>query len=130
LTKNQNVGVRSVWRGGETHRWDPEAKDALDGLPPAQVWEQIEGLVFQAFDLYPRQAQKLMDDYQPEYDQDSLGLMLQNLNPVVGINNFQAVNLDPTLNLKDLMKSQSVDVLEKVLFMVTLSDKWQTEVAI
>jgi len=109
---------------------DPEAREALDGLPPALVWQQIQGLVFQAFDLYPDQAQKLMDDYQPEYDQDSLCIMLQNLNPVVGINNFQVVNLDPTLNLKDLMKSQLVDVLEKVLFMVTFSDKWLTEVVI
>jgi hypothetical protein len=63
-------------------------------------------------------------------DQESLGLMLQNLNPAVGVNNFQAVNVDLKLNLKDLMKSQAVDVLEKVLFMVTLSDKWLTEVAI
>src|SRR5271157_3315696 len=109
---------------------DPEAKEALDGLPPAFVWQQIQDLAFQAFDLYPDQAQKLMDDYQPEYDQDSLCIMLQNLNPVVGINNFQVVNLDPTLNLKDLMKSQLVDVLEKVLFMVTFSDKWLTEVVI
>ncbi len=55
--------------------------------------------------------------------------MLQNLNPVVGINNFQAANMDSKLNLKDLTKSQSVDVLDKVLFMVTLSNKWLSEVA-
>lgn len=35
---------------------DPEARAALDGLPLALVWEQIQGLVFQAFDLYPEQA--------------------------------------------------------------------------
>ncbi len=56
--------------------------------------------------------------------------MLQNLNPAVGVNNFLEVNVDPKLNLKDLMKSQPVDVLEKVLFMVTFSDKWQREVSI
>lgn len=109
---------------------DPEAKDALDDLSPALVWQQIQGLVFQAFDQYPDQAQKLMDDYQPEYDRERLGLTLRNLNPAVGVNNFQAVNVDPKLNLKDLMKSSPVDVLEKVLFMVTFSDKWLTEVAI
>ena len=42
---------------------DPEAKAALDGLPPALVWEHIQGLVFQAFDLYPEQAQELIDTY-------------------------------------------------------------------
>jgi hypothetical protein len=52
-----------------------------------------------------QERQKVLS-YQPAYDEESLGLMLQNLNPVVGINNFQAVNLDPTLNLKDLMRSQ------------------------
>ena len=107
----------------------PGSKAALDGLHPALVWHQVQDLVFQAFDLYPDQAQKLMDNYQPPYDQESLDLMMQNLNPVVGINNFQAVNMDSKLNLKDLTKSQSVDVLDKVLFMVTLSDKWPSEVA-
>ena len=93
------------------------------------VWHQVQDLVFQAFDLYPEQAQKLMDNHQPAYDEESLSLMLQNLNPVVGINNFQAANMDSKLNLKDLTKSQSVDVLDKVLFMVTLSNKWLSEVA-
>ena len=37
--------------------------------------------------------------------------------------------MDSKLNLKDLTKSQSVDVLDKVLFMVTLSNKWLSEVA-
>ena len=128
LTKKWSVSAGGLERWRNTPL-DPEAKEALDGLAPALVWQQIQGLVFQAFDQYPDQAQKLMDDYQPEYDEESLGLMLQNLNPAVGINNFQAVNLDPTLNLKDLMKSQPVDVLEKVLFMVTFSNKWLSEVA-
>src|SRR5271157_1589487 len=54
---------------------DPEAREALDGLPPALVWQQIQGLVFQAFDLYPDQAQILMDEYPSEYNEESLGLM-------------------------------------------------------
>jgi len=32
---------------------DPQAKEALGGLPPALVWEQVQCLVFQAFDAYP-----------------------------------------------------------------------------
>ena len=41
----------------------------------------------------------------------SLDLTLQNLSQVVGINNFRAVNFDPKLNLKERMKSRSVDAL-------------------
>ena len=70
-----------------------------------------------------------MAAYQPEYDQESLSVRLQNLNPAVGINNFVEVNSDPKLNLQDLLKSTNpLDVLEKVLFMVAVSSKWQSEV--
>jgi len=44
----------------------------------------------------------------------------------VGINNFQYLN--EKVNLKDVMKSKPLDVLEEVLKMVTISDKWQSEV--
>lgn len=55
--------------------------------------------------------------------------MLQNLNPVVGINNVVEVNSDPKLNLQNLLKSANPpDVLEKVLIMVTLSSRWLSEV--
>ncbi len=104
---------------------DPEAKEALDGLPPQAAWSLIQTLVYQAFEVYADEAQKLMEEHQPEYDQDSLGLMLQNLNPVVGINNFQYVNQNQ-INLKDLLKAQPLKILELVLEMVTTSDKWLT----
>ena len=107
---------------------DPEAKDALDGLPPQAAWSLIQTLVYQAFEVYPDEAQKLMDDYQPEYDEESLGLMLQNLNPITGINNFQYVSQNQ-VNLKDLLKAQPLKVLELVLEMVTTSDKWLAEVS-
>ena len=107
---------------------DPEAKDALDGLPPLAAWSLVNTLVTHAFLTYPEEAQKLMDDYQPEYNQDSLGLMLQNLNPITGINNFQYVNQGNQVNLKNLLKSPPLKVLELVLDMVTTSDKWLTEV--
>jgi len=71
-----------------------------------------------------------MVKYQPEYDQESLSLMLHNLNPAVGINNFVEVNSDPKLDLQNLLESANPpDVLENVLFMVTLSNKWLSEVA-
>ena len=109
---------------------DPQAKEALGVVPPALVWDQVQCLVFQAFDAYPEHAEELMVKYQPEYDQESLSLMMQNLNPAVGINNFVEVNSDPKLNLQDLQKSPNPPhVLETVLFMVTLSSKWLSEVA-
>jgi len=109
---------------------DPEAQGAMGGLPPAQVWQLVQVLVVQAFEEYPDESQELMDKYQPEYDQESLTVMLQDLNPAVGINNFVEVNSDSKLNMQNLLKSANPpDVLEKVLFMVTLSDKWLSEVA-
>src|SRR5271157_1347960 len=56
---------------------DLEAKEALDGLPPALVWQQIQGLVFQAFDQYPNQAQKLMVDRLEVVDPDRWVEVLQ-----------------------------------------------------
>jgi hypothetical protein len=108
---------------------DPEAKEALGSVPPQVAWSLIHTLVFQAFEYSPDEAQKLWDQYQPSFhDQMGLDLALQNLNPVVGINNFQYLN--EKVNLKEVMKAKPLDVLEEVLKMVTISDKWQTEVLI
>ena len=59
----------------------------------------------------------------------ALSLVLQHLDPAAGINSLVEINDHRKLNLKDLMKSNPPDVLEKVLFMVTLSSKWQSEVS-
>ncbi len=108
----------------------PEAKQALGDVPPAQVWQLVQVLVAHAFEAYPDEAEEVIVKYQPDYDQESLSLMLQNLNPAVGINNLVEVNSDPKLNLQNLVKSANPpNVLEKVLFMVTLSSKWQSEMA-
>jgi hypothetical protein len=111
------------------HYLDPEAKEALGSVPPEVAWEQIHTLVFQAFEYQPGEAQKLMDEYQPPFrDQMSLDLALQHVDPVVGLNNFQYLN--KKVDLRDVMKSKPLDVLEEVLRMITLSDKWQTDVLI
>ena len=65
----------------------------------------------------------------PPFDQTDLDLVLQNLNPITGINNFQYVNQGNQVNLKNLLKSPPLKVLELVLDMVTTSDKWVTEVS-
>ncbi len=109
------------------HWLDPEAKAALGDQNPAAVWSLVETLVSQAFEVYPDEAQKLMGKYQPPVDEEQLDLVLQHLDPVVGINNLVAIN---GLNFKNLLKENPPDVLEQVLFMVTLSDKWQREVSI
>ena len=58
------------WRQERLERWrntplDPEAKEALDGLPPQAAWSLIQTLVYQAFEVYPDEAQKLMEEYHP-----------------------------------------------------------------
>jgi hypothetical protein len=108
---------------------EPEAKAALGDLSPLLVWSQVGNLVAHTFEAYPDEANKLLDKYQPPVNQGWLYVALQHLDPVVGINGFVEINDDPKLNLKDLMKSNPPDVLEKVLFMVTLSSKWLSEVA-
>ena len=108
---------------------DPKAKAALGDLSPVLVWSQVGNLVAHTFEAYPDEAGKLLDKYQPPVNQEWLYLALQHLDPVVGIKNLVEINDHPKLNLKDLMKSNPPDVLEKVLFMVTLSSKWQSEVA-
>lgn len=39
---------------------------------------------------------------------------------MVGINNFQEVSNDPKISLKNVLKVQTVHVLEKLLYMVTV----------
>ncbi len=69
-----------------------------------------------------------MEKYQPPYDEESLQLLLQNLNPKVGLSNF--LGCGKVTDLSDLIhKADPLEVLEQVLWMVTLSDQWQTEVA-
>jgi hypothetical protein len=109
------------------HCLDPDAAEALGNVPPRVAWSLIQALVFQAFEYQPDEAQELWGKYQPSFrDEMSLDLALQHLDPVVGINNFQYLN--EKVNLKDVMRSKPLDVLEEVLKMVTISDKWQTEV--
>ena len=94
------------------------------------VWSQVVNLVAHTFEAYSDEADKLLDKYQPPVNQEWLYVALQHLDPVVGINNLVAVNSDPKLDLQNLLKSASPpDVLENVLFMVTLSNKWLSEVA-
>ncbi len=108
---------------------DPEAKAALGELSPVLVWSQVVNLVAHTFEAYPDEANMLLDKYQPPVNQEWLYVALQHLDPVVGINSLVEINDHPKLNLEDLMKSNPPDVLDKVLFMVTLSSKWQSEVA-
>jgi hypothetical protein len=108
---------------------EPEAKAALGDLSPLLVWSQVGNLVAHTFEAYPDEANKLLDKYQPPVNQGWLYVALQHLDPVVGINGLVEINDDRKVNLKDLMKSNPPDVLEKVLFMVTLSRKWLSEVA-
>jgi hypothetical protein len=106
-----------------------DAQVAVGSQNPAAVWALVQTLVSQAFEVYPDEAQELLDKYQPPVDEQGLVLVLQHLDPVVGLNNLEAVNSNPKLDLKNPLKNNPPDVLEKVLFMVTLSDKWQREVS-
>ena len=100
----------------------------LGNQKPQVVWEQLQALVDQAFEYNPDEAQRLLDKYQPPFkDQTSLDLILQHLDPKVGVENFQYLN--QKVNLQHVMKAKPLDVLEEVLRMLTLSDKWQREVS-
>src|SRR5947208_2554212 len=95
---------------------------------PSVIWNQIQSLVFQAFDKEPKEAESLMEKYQPPYqDEESLSLALQHLDPKVGVDNLAYLN--KKVNLENPLKSKPLDVLEEVLRMITQSDKWQEEVS-
>jgi hypothetical protein len=109
----------------------PPSRAKVENSPkpnPTVLWSRIQELVFQAFDLQPDEAEKLLDKYQPPYhDQEDLSLALQHLDPKVGVENFEYLNKKVDLN--NVMKAKPLDVLEEVLKMVTQSDKWQAEVS-
>ncbi len=117
-------------RQERAERWSktplgPAVREALHGVPPEVAWEYLQCVLFQAFEAYAEQAEKLMEKYQPPYDQESLNLMLQDLNPTVGLNNF--LGCGKVTDLSDLIHmADPLEVLEQVLWMVTVSDQWQT----
>lgn len=106
---------------------DLKTHAALAGVPPKLAWSQIQTQVFQAFDQEPDEALALMEKYQPPFDQTGLDLALQHLDPLVGVSNFQYIAQE--VKLSDVMKAKPLQVLEQVLRMVTISDKWQSEVS-
>ena len=106
---------------------DLKTHSALAGVPPQVAWSQIQTQVFQAFESQPDEAQELMEKYQPPFDQTGLDLALQHLDPKVGVSNFQYIAQG--VKLSSVMKAKPLEVLEQVLRMVTLSDKWQSEVS-
>ena len=107
---------------------DFKTQAVLGKVSPSLVWEQVKALVYQAFEVEPDESQQLMEKYQPPFDQGGLELALQHLDPEVGVNNLQYIQKG--LDLQNLMKSPPLQVLEQVLRMVSLSDKWQSEVSI
>lgn len=106
---------------------DLQAQLALKGAKPQAVWQLVETLVDQAFEEYPEESQGLMAKYQPPVDHEGLLLVLQHLDPVVGINNLAFLN--QKVNLADPLKTSPPDVLEEVLKMLTESSKYQSEVS-
>lgn len=106
---------------------DLTTQTALHGVPPQVAWDQIQAQVFQAFEHQQEEADALLEKYQPPYDQTGLDLALQNLDPKVGLNNFQYIAQG--VKLDQIMKAKPLEVLEQVLRMVTISDKWQSEVS-
>ena len=106
---------------------DLRTKTALHDVPPQVAWDQVQAQVFQAFEHQQEEADKLLEKYQPPYDQESLSLALQNLHPSVGSNNFQYIAQG--VKLDEILKAKPLTVLEQVLRMVTVSDKWQSEVS-
>lgn len=96
-------------------------------VPPEVAWRQIQTQVAQAFEEYPDEAQKLMEKYQPPLDQQEIDLTLQRIDPATGVNNFQYLN--KKVKLQQIMKEPPLEVLEEVLRMMTVSDKWQSEVS-
>ena len=105
-----------------------ETRAALNGVQPWLAWDQIQTQVFRAFECQEDEAQALMEKYQPPFDRMGLNLMLQDLDPKVGLDNFhyiaQGVRLD------QIMKAKPLKVLEEILRMVTISDKWQIQVLV
>ena len=106
---------------------DLKTAAALHGVPPQVAWSQIQTQVFQAFEHQQEEAEALLEKYQPPFDQTGLDLALQHLDPKVGMNNFQYIAQG--VKLDEVMKAKPLAVLEQVLRMVTISDKWQSEVS-
>jgi len=107
---------------------DPAVEEALHGTSPEVAWSHLQCVLFQGFDTYPEKAEQLMENYQPPYDEESLQIMLQNLNPKVGLKHL--LGCGTITDLSDLVhNADPLEVLEQVLWMVTLSSERQSDPA-
>lgn len=121
------LSSRSQNRGHPMSQLDPGTIIALQKVPPQVAWDQIQTQVYQAFEHQQEEADELLQKYQPPFDQTGLDLALQHLDPKVGLNNFKYIAQG--VKLSEIMKAKPLEVLEQVLRMVTVSDKWQSEVS-
>jgi hypothetical protein len=105
---------------------DPAVEEALNGVAPGVAWSYLQCVLFQAFYVHPAKAEELMQKYEPAYDEQSLDVMLQNLNPKVGLKHF--LGCGKIVDLSDLIhKADPLEVLEHMLWMVSLSSEWQSD---
>ena len=105
---------------------DFNAQVALGPLSPQGAWSIAQDKVEQALEDQREQAQSLADKLDLRLALDSLPLWMSQLDPVAGINNLHYINhsKEHNLNLRELQKVPPLEVLEAVIRILTVSDRW------
>jgi hypothetical protein len=106
---------------GKSPRLDPEADEALGMVSPELAWLQVGYRVRQFVDAYPDLAATMGRAMDLQMDYEDLDVLLQEIDPIVGINQLHYIQSD--LNLQDLDHQPGAKVLEGVIKIFTISDR-------
>lgn len=102
---------------------DPSARLALGGTSPQRAWDELRALTEHAIEQDFDQSQKLAEQLNLPVDLGDFKENLMEMDPVRGINEFHYINQG--LNLNQPLKNPPLKVLEGMLRMVCLSDRYQ-----
>ena len=97
---------------------------SLGKVSPELAWERVQDLVQQAIEMDYDQSQKLVEKYDLPIDLPNLKECLALMNPIQGCNHLHYIN--PELKLKDLMSQSPLKILEAVIRIYTVSDRYQS----
>ena len=124
-SERRRKGLLAIW---ESTPLEPEAQDALQGTSPEIAWQGLLHLTIGAIDESYPEANEIatalglglcLDD---NIDLEDMCVMLSELNPIEGINQFNYIN--PESDLSDVWRKMTpLEALKGMVRIATLSDR-------
>jgi hypothetical protein len=108
----------------QQYQLDPEAKEALGKVSPELAWLEVKAMVQQAIQYPFKEAEDMRLTANYPVDLRNLTEVLEVGSPTRAINQLHYAS--PNLNLQQIMKQPPLKILESVLKMMTVSDRYNS----